>query len=304
MAVAAAFATVLGRYAEQDDVSVGTLVGTRSHRELETLVGLIVNPVVLRIRIGSESNFVELLRRVREIALEAYTHQDVPFEQVVADLRPPRDFGCNPLFQTLCIMQNAPPVRGGMAGFELLDAVISEGPGNLDITLSVVKIDGRLGGVMLFAASLFDERTANQVTQDFHDLLLAVAHDPTRRLGTIPLRGLETRRPQTTSPPALEVHPSPGAPQSYVAPRCKAEAALAELWARVLGQPQISVFDNFFALGGHSLLACEVVLRMRDLLGSSLSVAQFVETPTIAGLAHRFNGPLPHVTERPLVCTN
>ncbi len=113
MTLLAAFQTLLGRYSGQDDVVVGTPIAGRTRRELEGMIGFFVNTLVMRADLSGDPTFVELLRRVREVCLGAYAHQEIPFEKLVEELQPPRDPSRNPLFQVVFGMQNI-PVSGEM----------------------------------------------------------------------------------------------------------------------------------------------------------------------------------------------
>ena len=108
MTLLAAFQTLLHRYTGQDDIVVGSPIANRNRIEIEGLIGFFVNTLVLRTDHSGNPPFRELLRRVRETALEAYAHQDLPFEKLVEELRPDRDLSCSPLFQAMFVFQNAP----------------------------------------------------------------------------------------------------------------------------------------------------------------------------------------------------
>ncbi|MFB3092706.1 MAG: condensation domain-containing protein, partial [Dehalococcoidia bacterium] len=101
MTLLAAFQTLLHRYTGQDDILVGFPIANRNRAEIEGLIGFFVNTLVLRTDLSGEPTFRELLGRVREVALDAYTHQDLPFEKLVAELHPERDISRNPLFQVI-----------------------------------------------------------------------------------------------------------------------------------------------------------------------------------------------------------
>ena len=105
MLLLAAFQVLLSRYSGQQDIAVGTAIANRTHNEVEGLIGFFVNTVVLRGQIRGEESFVQLLAQVREKALEAYAHQDVPFEQLVEMLQPERDLSRSPLFQVIFSVQ-------------------------------------------------------------------------------------------------------------------------------------------------------------------------------------------------------
>src|SRR5207249_2124446 len=101
MTLAAAFQTLLHRYTAQDDILIGTAMADRKRPEVQRLIGFFLNTLVLRTDLSGNPTFRELLRRVREITVSAYAHQDVPFEYLIKELRPERQLGQNPLFQVM-----------------------------------------------------------------------------------------------------------------------------------------------------------------------------------------------------------
>ena len=108
MTLLAAFQLLLHRYTDQDDIVVGSLIANRNRVETEGLIGFFVNTLVLRTDLSGNPSFRELLDRVREVALGAYSHQDLPFEKLLEALQPPRDLSRTPLFQVLFVLQNTP----------------------------------------------------------------------------------------------------------------------------------------------------------------------------------------------------
>ena len=108
MTLLAGFMALLARYTGQDDVAVGTPIAGRNHREIEDLIGFFVNTLVLRGDLSGGPGFRELLSRVRQTALDAYAHQELPFERLVEELEPERDLSSTPLFQVMFILQNLP----------------------------------------------------------------------------------------------------------------------------------------------------------------------------------------------------
>jgi surfactin family lipopeptide synthetase A len=109
MTMLSIFTVLLSRYSGQDDVCVGSPIANRMRPELEGLIGLFVNTLVLRTQVTSDQPFATLLSQVRETTLGAYSHQDVPFEQLVDELKVVRSLSHGPLFQAMLVLQNAPP---------------------------------------------------------------------------------------------------------------------------------------------------------------------------------------------------
>ncbi|HYG62303.1 MAG TPA: amino acid adenylation domain-containing protein, partial [Thermoanaerobaculia bacterium] len=195
MALLAAFQTLLARYSGQDDLAVGTPVAGRNRVETEGLIGLFVNTLVLRGdltgnlpggRAGAPT-FRELLGRVRETALAAYLHQDVPFEKLVDELAPERSLAQTPLFQVMFELQNVPIGNLDLQGVSLRPAGDTVATAKFDLTLALEERDGGLGGTMEHAADLFDAATIDRLTGHFERLLAAAAAEPDKPVFDLPL---------------------------------------------------------------------------------------------------------------------
>ncbi|HEU4964844.1 MAG TPA: amino acid adenylation domain-containing protein [Bacilli bacterium] len=187
MTLLAAFNVLLYRYTGQDDLLVGTPIAGRTQRELEGLIGFFVNTLVLRHRLSDEMSFRELLQQVREETLEAYAHQDVPFEKVVEVLQPVRDLSYSPLFQVMFALQNAP--FGDMAWpsltVEPLEANTTTA--KFDLTLTMVEGDDGLAATMEYNSDLFDAETIERMMDRFAVLLASLAQGADRPLSALPL---------------------------------------------------------------------------------------------------------------------
>src|SRR5690606_10599713 len=118
MTLLAAFAVLLSRHTGQDDVVVGSPIANRREAALEGLIGFFVNFLVMRVRLDPGASFEELLREVRASTLDAYLHQDVPFERLVEELAPERNASTTPLFQVVFALQNAPALELALPGLE------------------------------------------------------------------------------------------------------------------------------------------------------------------------------------------
>src|SRR5262249_15285408 len=108
MVLLGAFQTLLARYADRTDIIVGTPIANRTRQETEGLIGYFLNSLALRTDLSGDPTFIQVLRRVRTVCLEAYAHQDLPFERLVAELQPARHLGYTPVFQVMFVLQNTP----------------------------------------------------------------------------------------------------------------------------------------------------------------------------------------------------
>ena len=196
MTLLAAFQALLARYAGQTDIAVGTSNGNRSQVEIEHLIGFFVNTQVVRTDLGGDPTFVDVLRRVSSAALDAYEHQDVPFEKLVEELQPKRDLSRSPLFDVMFILHNAtaaalPHVllqRGGSSeAIRAGESAVRKAIAKFDLTLSMTEAGDRIGGSLEYSTALFDDDSVTRMLRCFEDLLQVVATDPTRRISSIPL---------------------------------------------------------------------------------------------------------------------
>jgi amino acid adenylation domain-containing protein/non-ribosomal peptide synthase protein (TIGR01720 family) len=198
MTLLAAFQVLLGRYSGQDDVVVGTPVANRTRAELEDLIGFFVNTLVMRTDLSGDPSFRKLLRRVRQDCLDAYAHQDLPFENLVEELSPRRDLSVQPLFQVLFVLQNAPNAAAEPAGqrakARVADNVEAAGLIFFDLTLSLTETGSALSGGLHFNTDLFDPGTARRMVRHFQALLTSVADDPDRALSAVSMINEQERR--------------------------------------------------------------------------------------------------------------
>ncbi len=191
MAVLAAFQTVLARAAGSSDVSVGSPIANRNRLETEGLIGLFVNTLVLRTDLSGDPVFADLLGRVRDTTLEAYAHQDVPFEKLVEELRLQRDTSHTPLFQVMLILQNNPASGFDFPGVEVRAREVDTGTAKFDLNVALGQAGG-IGDVALAMAAeynrdLFDQPTVVRLLAGFETLLAGISVDPSRRLSELPL---------------------------------------------------------------------------------------------------------------------
>ncbi|HEU4508037.1 MAG TPA: amino acid adenylation domain-containing protein [Pyrinomonadaceae bacterium] len=195
MTLLATFQTLLSRYSGQDGFAIGTPIAGRNRAETESLVGFFVNTLVLRTDLSGSPTFVELLRRVREAALGAYAHQDVPFELLVEELQPQRDMSRSPLFQVMMVFHNAPAADVQTSGnLELGSIGVENQTAKFDLTLAVSETtNGHLHTVWEYNTDLFAPATIERMMKHFEVLLDGVVQNPERQLSEFQLLTGEER---------------------------------------------------------------------------------------------------------------
>jgi amino acid adenylation domain-containing protein/FkbH-like protein len=195
MVLLAALQLLLGRHSGQDDIVVGSPIAGRTHRSLEGLIGFFVNTLVVRTELSDEPTFRQLLVQVKEAALQAYAHQDLPFERVVEELRPPRDLGRQPIFQILFALQNVPQERFDLPGLTLSRVESSTRTSKFDLSLYLHETPRGLWGYFEYATDLFNKSTIVRLTEHYRALLEQIVADPTRNcsqlVSSTPSLGIE-----------------------------------------------------------------------------------------------------------------
>jgi len=194
MTLLAAFQTLLHRYSGQGDVSIGSPVAGRTHSELERLIGLFVNTLVLRARFAGDPTFQELLRQVRGASLDAFAHQELPFEQLVEALQPVRALSHSPLFQAMFVLQNTPRRELRLSGLTWTPLPFQARIAKFDLTLAMTETDEGLVGSLEYNRDLFDAATIDRMVGQFQKLLEGVTADPKQRVSAVPLLDEEELR--------------------------------------------------------------------------------------------------------------
>ncbi len=192
MALMAGFQIILSRYTGQDDISVATPISGRRWSETENLIGFFVNTLVLRARIKKRMRFREMLRQVRETALKAYAHQDLPFEKLVEELQPDRDLNGVPLFKVMFILQNTPRTQLQAPGLKVSMEPLSSG--NQKFAMVLGAVDGqRIDGGISYRSELFSAEMIRRMLGHWENLLLSVVATPEAGLDDLSLLSVTER---------------------------------------------------------------------------------------------------------------
>jgi amino acid adenylation domain-containing protein len=187
MTLLAVFATLLFRHSGREDMLIGSAIANRNRTEIEPLIGFFVNNLALRVRPGGGMAFDALLAAVRQTTLDAYHHQDLPFEKLVEALRPRRDPSQTPLFQVILALQNAPLPAIALPGLTVSLASPEKPLAQYDLELALREGPAGLGGACVYSPDLFDAATIHRLLGHFALLAEAAASGSGRRLEDLPL---------------------------------------------------------------------------------------------------------------------
>ncbi|MCA1695930.1 MAG: amino acid adenylation domain-containing protein, partial [Actinobacteria bacterium] len=191
----AACQLLLGRWSGHDDITVGAVTSGRERAELEGLVGVFVNTLVLRSHLDHAQPFSEFLTQVKNTVLDAFAHQDVPFERLVDELHPTRDTSRTPLFQAMIALENTPDHAFELPGLDIDDIDLPTITASFDITLEFQELDNALHGALTYNTDLFDAATIERMITHLHRLLEGIATDADRAVYALPmLTRAETHR--------------------------------------------------------------------------------------------------------------
>jgi thioesterase domain-containing protein/NRPS condensation-like uncharacterized protein/acyl carrier protein len=301
MTLLAAFQALLFRYTGQEDIAVGSAIAGRTRPEVEELIGFFVNTLVLRTKLSRQWNFHELLLNVKATTLDAYEHQDVPFDRLVQDLAPQRNLKVPMIFQVTFNLQNVPRSKSQLGRAEITPFAFETTSAKFDISAFLVEAEDGISLAVVYNQELFESETIAGMFQYYLVFLQNIVEKPDQRLTDFPfLRDGEKRLLLTEAVPQTpEGKPDLNAlvktaeteertaedTPAYVAPRNSIEKQLAEIWADTLEVELVGVHDNFFKLGGHSMLATLLVAQIIDTFHVDLPVRRLFEAPTIAQLA-------------------
>lgn len=187
MALVAAFQTMLHRYTNQRDIVVGTPIANRTREETEDLIGLFVNTLAVRTDFSGNPSFRDLLKRVREIALDAFAHQDLPFEKLVEEIHPERSLAHMPLFQVLFALQNVPKSAWKLGSLDLTDFAFDKSSSKLDLSLYVGERPDGLTLTFEYRRDLFDAERIERMAANFQTLLQGIVANPEQHISELPL---------------------------------------------------------------------------------------------------------------------
>jgi len=187
MTLLAAFGALIHRYTGQTDIVVGAPIAGRTRREVEGLIGFFANTLLFRADLGGEPTFRELLARVKEVALGAYDHQDLPFERLVEKAQPERNLSYNPLFQVMFGLENTPREIREQSGLVFDTALFDSGASIVDLSITIMDTPQGTQAQAEYSTDLFDRGTIARLLGHYRTLLEAVARDRQTPVSQLPI---------------------------------------------------------------------------------------------------------------------
>ena len=187
MTMLAALQTLMSRYSGQDDIVVGSPIAGRNTTEVEHLIGFFVNTLALRTDLSGNPTFRDLLSRVKQSTLDAYAHQDIPFEKLVEELQPERSLSYQPIFQVLFALQNAPQRSLELAGLHLQRLPLHQGTSTFDMSWFATSVAAGMELRVEYNTDLFDAATIQRAMQHFETLLHGIIAHPEQHIAEISL---------------------------------------------------------------------------------------------------------------------
>ncbi|MEZ5671607.1 MAG: condensation domain-containing protein [Thiotrichaceae bacterium] len=187
MTLLAGFYLLLHRYTGQEDIVLGTPIAGRNRAETEDLIGFFVNTLALRVQLQPHNDFLQLLAKVKQVALDAYHYQDLPFEILIEQLHPERNLNFSPLFQVMFAFQNVPTQDLKLAEITATPLIIKQVAAKFDLMLFLEETNTGLSGIVEYNTDLFAEATLQRLVGHLHTLLEAVVTDPLQKISYIPI---------------------------------------------------------------------------------------------------------------------
>jgi amino acid adenylation domain-containing protein len=263
----AVFQILLLRYTREDDLVVGSPVAGRDRPEVQGLIGFFVNAVALRGRVNAREGFRSLLERTRDVCLEAWAHQELPFEKLVEEIQPERSLARSPLFQVVLSLEER-PAPGRLPGLEAEPLPLATGASKFDLTLMLAEREGRIDGFAELDTDLFDASTIRRLLGHFRNLIAGAAGDPDRPVAELPILE-EAERHQVT----VEAAAREGAGGGLLLPDLFAAQA-----ARRPGAVALSSGEEAVTYGELARRAAGLARRLRGLgVGPEVPVALWCE---------------------------
>lgn len=282
MTLLAAFKTLLFCYTGQPDIIVSSTVANRTRAETEGLIGFFVHLLPFCTNLEGNPSFREILRRVREVALGVYAHQEMPFIKLLEELQPVRESSYTLLAQVMFVFQNTPEDNLQLADLTLKEEFIAtdtKDTAEFDLNLTLQETSGGIEGALVYKTDLFADTTIAKMVTTFQNLLEYIVTKADQPISELPFLSASKSLPihHSQIPIATKT-----AQSNFIAPSNPTEEIIFSIWQEVLNLEHISTQDNFFDLGGHSALVLQISYKLQNFFPVELPLTCLFENPTIA----------------------
>lgn len=289
-----AFLVLLHLDSKQTELTIRTQTAGRDRVELETLIGWFVNSIVFRVDASGNPKFEELVERVRQVVLDGFEYQQVPFERLMEAIRPAESPARHPPFQVNFIFQRdfvKPWRRGGVT----MTPIPSKATGTfVDLNFFLVEREDGWRASLDVNTDVFAIETGEYFLDAYRRILTTVSREPKARIASITL-------PPRPLPPAETKHSETYRLDNYVPPRNEHEEAIVAVWKKVLGTGAVGAYTNFFDVGGHSLKAVRLLAEIQERFGKEIKVNELFVDPTPAAMAQVISGVTAYSDGRDLI---
>ena len=289
-----AFLVLLHLDSQQTELTIRTQTAGRDRVELESLIGWFVNSIVFRVDASGNPRFEELVERVRQVVLDSFDYQQVPFERLMGAIRPAESPTRHPPFQVNFIFQKdfvRPWHRAGVS----MTPIPSKATGTfVDLNFFLVERKDGWRASLDVNTDVFRIETGEHFLDCYRRILTTVARQPDARIASITL-------PPRPHPPTQTTKSETYALDNYVPPRNEHEEAVVEVWKRVLGTSAVGAYTNFFDVGGHSLKAVRLLAEIQQRFGREIKVSELFVDPTPAAMAQVISGIITYADGRDLI---
>lgn len=279
MILLAGFQALLHRHTGQEDLVIGSPVTGRHRSQSRDLIGYFNNILAMRFDLSGDPDFLELVRRTRRVALDAFRHQDVPLQRV-ADTPALRRV---PLNRVLFSLDMPWPPALILPGLEVASHAVETGTSDFDLSVSMWEEGGRLDGTARYKSELFEEAQVDRLIERYRTLLDDLTSHPERPLSARP-RHAGANRPVEDAAGARPAGPGPDGEPDLM-PRTPLELRVARVWEEVLGHAPIGVEDDLLGLGATSLAVARLAERVGEEFGLDLTLTALFQAGTVARVA-------------------
>ncbi len=288
-----AFTILLHYYTGIENITVGSPIAGRTHKDIENIIGFFVNTTVIRASITKDLSFRDVLHQVSQLCREAQQHQNLPYDVLVELLNPPRQANRNLYFQTMLAYQDSRYWAVALPNLQCQTIEISTQTSKLDFILFCDEHHSRFDLRAEYNTALYRSETIQGVLQTFEDILSAIIYCPEISVSDIVNRirlgdsaAKDLLSPDKTSASEVKIVSSSfQQSKDKILPQSLLEKQISQLWQEVLGVHTVYLDDHFFHLGGHSLLAAKLFYRLEERFQIDLPLGLIFEAPTVRQLA-------------------